>query len=293
LTNKKNILVTGANGQLGMELRAIAPSYSQYNFLFTGKEELPIEDVEAVKKYFAQQPIAFCINCAGYTAVDKAETEKEKALLVNGTAVGELAAVCKANKTQLIHISTDYVFNGEACTPYKETDPTSPINIYGESKLKGEELALQNDPSSIIIRTSWLYSSYGNNFVKTMLRLMKERDSIKVVSDQFGCPTYAADLAETILVLIEKRATVDGQHPILHYANNGKASWYEFALAIKELSGSNCTIDPITTSEYPTVAKRPQYSVLDTRKIRQVLNISVPTWQASLEKCIRKMGSGE
>ena len=293
VTNKKNILVTGANGQLGMELQAIAPLHPQYNFLFTTREKLPIENIDAVKEFFSKQQLDFCINCAACTAVDKAETEKENAFLINGTAVGELASVCKTNHTQLIHISTDYVFDGEACTPYKETDPTSPLSVYGESKLKGEHLAFQNDPSTIIIRTSWLYSSYGNNFVKTMLRLMKEREIINVVSDQFGSPTYAADLAEAIMMLIEKCSMSNVQCSILNYANTGKISWYDFALAIKELSGSSCSVNPISTSEYPTAAKRPQYSVFDTRTIRKILNITIPDWKVSLEKCLSNLKNGE
>ena len=298
MTNKKNILVTGANGQLGMEFQTIAPLHPQYNFLFSTREELSIESADALKKYFAEQSIDFCINCAAYTAVDKAETEKEKALLINGIAVGELASVCKTNNTQLIHISTDYVFKGDANTPYKETDPTDPVNAYGASKLKGEELAIQNDPAAIIIRTSWLYSSYGNNFVKTMRRLMKERENINVVNDQYGCPTYAADLAGAIITMIEQLTTGNGQwamdnkqSTIFNYCNAGITNWYEFALAINELSGSNCTINPISTSAYPTAAKRPQYSVLDAGKIRQIFDISIPHWKISLEKCIKKMGS--
>ncbi len=291
-------MVIGANGQLGMELQAIAPSYPQYNFFFPTKEILPIENTEVVRRYFQQQQIDLCINCAAFTAVDKAETEKEKAFLVNGIAVGELATICKTSNTQLIHISTDYVYAGDSNMPYKETDPTNPINSYGESKLKGEQLALQNDPSAIIIRTSWLYSSYGNNFVKTMLRLMKERDSINVVNDQYGCPTYAANLANAILVMIDQLAIGNGQwaneQPLLfNYCNSGTTTWFEFALAIKELSISNCNVNPILTSEYPTAAKRPQYSVLDTSKIQQIFDISIPAWRSSLEKCIEKLMNGE
>jgi len=293
VTNKKNILVTGANGQLGMELRAIASSYAQYHFLFSTKEELPIENTDAIKKYFSQQPIDLCINCAAYTAVDKAETEKEKAFLINGAAVGELAAVCKTNNTRLIHISTDYVFSGGSNIPYKETDQPNPASVYGESKLKGEELALQNDPSAIIIRTSWLYSSYGNNFVKTMLRLMKEKDSINVVNDQYGCSTYAADLAEAIMVVAEKCSMNNDQCSIFNYANSGTTTWFEFALAIKEISGSDCIVNPIPTSGYPTAAKRPQYSVLDTSKIKETFHINILQWKVSLGKCIKKMGNSQ
>mgnify|MGYP000727043270 CR=1 FL=1 len=208
MATAKTILVTGANGQLGKEFRIIAAAYTDYNFLFTDKEQLPIANIEIIKSYFASQSINFCINCAAYTAVDKAETEKETAFAINATAVGNLATICKEFSTQLIHISTDYVFDGVGKQPYKETDATSPLNIYGQSKLKGEELALQNNPSAIIIRTSWVYSSFGNNFVKTMLRLMKERESINVVNDQFGSPTYAADLANAIMQIVKSKSKI-------------------------------------------------------------------------------------
>ena len=296
VTNKKNILVTGANGQLGMELRSIAQLYPGYHFIFSAKDQLPIENVDAINRFFDQQPIDFCINCAAYTAVDKAETEKEKAFLVNGTAVGELATACKIHNIQLIHISTDYVFRGDANKAYLETDPTDPVNSYGESKLKGEQLALQNDASTIIIRTSWLYSSFGNNFVKTILHLMREKDRIKVVNDQYGCPTYAADLAGAIMLIVEKLAVGNGksalptvQPLIYNYSNAGVTNWYEFALAIKELSGSQCLIEPVPTSEYPTAAKRPQYSVLDTIKIRDQFQVSVAEWTVSLKKCLSRL----
>ena len=281
----KTILVTGANGQLGKEFRALAIQYPQYNFLFTGKEELPVNDNEAVKKYFTNHQINFCINCAAYTAVDKAETEKEKAFSINADAIADLAFVCKTFNVQLIHISTDYVFDGTAQQPYTETDATNPVSIYGQSKLKGEELALQNNPSVIIIRTSWVYSSYGNNFVKTMLRLMKEKDSINVVNDQLGCPTYAADLAMAIMQKIKSKKSKENPG-IYHYTNAGITNWYEFAVAIKNITGSNCTVNPIPTTQYPTAAKRPAYSVLDTTKIKEAFNIIIPDWKDSLQHCL-------
>ena len=288
MTNKKNILVTGANGQLGNELRALSASYPAYHFLFVTKEELPVTEADEVRKYFKRHTVHVCINCAAYTAVDKAETEKEKAFLVNATAAGNLASTCAQFNTQLIHISTDYVFDGTLQQPYQESDPTCPINTYGASKLKGEELALQNDPTVIIIRTSWVYSSFGNNFVKTMLRLMKEKDRIDVVNDQWGCPTYAADLAEAIMVIVEKWTMGNRQRAnnIFNYTNRGIITWYEFAFAIKELTGSNCFISPIPTSQYPTAAKRPPYSVLDISKIQQQFNINIPDWKERLQKCL-------
>lgn len=284
--NLQTIVVTGANGQLGNELKAIAPQFGEYRFLFVTKEELAIEDIDAVKKYFSTNTPAYCINCAAYTAVDKAETEKNKVFLINAEAVGNLATACKQHNVQLIHISTDYVFDGTAKQPYKETDDTCPINTYGKSKLKGEELALLNDPSTIIIRTSWVYSSFKSNFVKTMLRLMKEKDSINVVNDQYGSPTYAADIATAIMKIISsgKSREMPG---IYNYTNAGITNWYEFALAIKELSGSNCIVNPVTTAQYPTAAKRPLYSALDTKKIRDCFDIVIPQWKDSLEHCLK------
>lgn len=284
--NLQTIVVTGANGQLGNELKAIAPQFGEYRFLFVTKEELAIEDIDAVKKYFSTNTPAYCINCAAYTAVDKAETEKNKAFLINAEAVGNLVTVCKQHDVQVIHISTDYVFDGTAKQPHKETDDTCPINTYGKSKLKGEELALQNDPSTIIIRTSWVYSSFKSNFVKTMLRLMKEKDSINVVNDQYGSPTYAADIATAIMKIISsgKSREMPG---IYNYTNAGITNWYEFALAIKELSGSNCIVNPVTTAQYSTAAKRPLYSALDTKKIRDCFDIVIPQWKDSLEHCLK------
>ncbi len=290
---EKKILVTGANGQLGKEFRALAASYPQYLFLFAGRNELSIENFDLVNKYFANHTIHFCINCAAYTAVDKAETEKESAFLINAAAVGNLAAVCKQFNVQLVHISTDYVFDGTAQHPYQETDTTDPVSVYGKSKLQGEELALQNNPSAIIIRTSWVFSSFGNNFVKTMLRLMKERESINVVDDQLGCPTYANDLAVCIMEIIEKCSIINVQYntehsrrAIFNFCNDGAISWYQFALAIKELSGSTCLVNPIPSSQYPTPAKRPQYSALATSKIKEIFAITIPRWKESLKKCL-------
>ncbi len=278
-------MVTGANGQMGNELQVLAAGFADYRFLFVTKEDLNIADASASDKYFSEHAIDFCINCAAYTAVDKAETEQENAFVINATAVATLATVCKKNNTQLIHISTDYVFDGTASQPYKETDKTNPVNVYGKSKLQGEELAMQNAPSTIIIRTAWLYSSFKANFVKTMLRLMKEKESINVVSDQFGCPTYAADLAAAIMQIIVSGKSKE--YPgIYHYTNAGITNWFEFALAIKKLSGSNCIINPITSAEYPTEAKRPAYSVLDTSKIKETFGLIIPEWENSLQKCL-------
>ena len=280
------ILVTGSNGQLGSELQVLAATFPAYNFLFVSRNELAIDDFDAVKKYFNTHSIQYCINCAAYTAVDKAETEKEKAFLINADAVGNLAEVCKQHNAAFIYISTDYVFDGTAIEPIKEDQPVNPIGVYGASKLKGEQLALENNPDTIIIRTSWVYSSFGNNFVKTMLRLMKEKESINVVSDQQGCPTYAADLASAIMQIVGKYSMLNTQYSIFNYSNSGSINWFEFAVVIKELTGSKCTVNPIPTSQYPTPAKRPQYSVLDTSKIQQTFGINISEWKNSLEKCL-------
>jgi dTDP-4-dehydrorhamnose reductase len=280
------ILVTGANGQLGNELQAIAPQFPYCQFLFVTKEELNIGNFNDPIKYFAGHSIDYCINCAAYTAVDKAESEKETAFLINADAVAVLAKICGKNNTQLIHISTDYVFDGTSKQPYKETDKTCPVSVYGQSKLQGEELAVKHSPSTIIIRTAWLYSSFKNNFVKTMLRLMKEKEAINVVSDQFGCPTYCADLALAIMQVIESGKSKENPG-IYHYTNAGITNWHEFAVAIKNLSGSSCTVNAITTAQYPTATKRPAYSVLDTTKIAATFGVSSPNWEDSLEKCLK------
>ena len=284
-----NILVTGANGQLGSEIRNLAKLFPQYHFLFTTKEELAIENEAAVNTFFEKNQIHYCINCAAYTAVDKAESEKEKSFLINADAVGYLASVCNAHQARFIHISTDYVYDGTKEIALKETDAVAPLNVYGWSKLRGEELALNKNPSSIIIRTSWVYSSYGNNFVKTMLRLFKEKDAINVVSDQFGSPTYAADLAQVIMNFIDQLEKGNNLSGIFNYSNEGVINWYQFALAIKEISNSNCQVNPIPASAYKTPAARPAYSVLDTTRIKASANIDIPFWKDSLRKCLKEL----
>jgi dTDP-4-dehydrorhamnose reductase len=287
---KTTILITGANGQLGSELRELESKYSQYRFVFLSRQELSIADVESVNRAFSLHNPQWCINCAAYTAVDKAETEHEQAMSINGIAPGVLAAACKNFNTRFIHISTDYVFDGTSAEPYKEDASTAPINAYGHTKLRGEQLALNTNPDSIILRTSWVYSFFGNNFVKTMMRLMKERESINVVNDQVGSPTYAADLAEAIMHIIQ-HPDAENIKGIFNYSNEGQISWYEFALAIKELTGSSCKVSPIPSSQYPTPAKRPQYSLLDKTKIRTAVNMSIPHWKDSLKVCISKLAN--
>jgi dTDP-4-dehydrorhamnose reductase len=288
MSNIKTILVTGANGQLGNEFGAIAKNHLNYRFLFVGKDDLPIDDYIAVENFFQNNTIDYCINCAAYTAVDKAETDIEKAFAVNATGVSNLATQCEYYKTQLIHVSTDYVFDGTATSPIQTNEQTNPIGVYGQSKLKGEQLALQINPSCVIIRTSWVYSSFGNNFVKTMIRLMNEKESINVVNDQIGRPTYARDLADGIMKIVEKYSTLNNQYSIFNFSNSGNAiSWYNFACAIKEKIRSKCIVNPIPTSAYPTPAKRPAYSVLDTKKIEGLQEMEIPNWEDALERCLK------
>jgi dTDP-4-dehydrorhamnose reductase len=280
---KPLVLVTGQNGQLGNELKLLAGEYNQFDYIFTDVMELDIADAIKVTHFFTEHKPSFCINAAAYTAVDKAETEKEITLKINADAVGNLAENCARLNARLVHVSTDYVFDGTANSPYTEDHPVSPVNFYGESKLRGEEIAIAKLPSSVIIRTSWVYSYFGNNFVKTMLRLMKDRESINVINDQFGSPTYARDLGEAILKMISRENVAPG---IYHFSNEGVISWFDFAVAIRDLSGMKCDVKPIDTSGYPTPAKRPAYSVMSKEKIK-ALGIELKYWKDSLEQCIR------
>ncbi|HTR31562.1 MAG TPA: dTDP-4-dehydrorhamnose reductase [Puia sp.] len=282
------IFVTGSNGQLGRELRVLAPDYPRYDFFFFDRATLPIEDPDAAHAFLTREKPQWLINCAAYTAVDKAESEKETAFEINGDAPGYLAAACHKTGAHLIHVSTDYVFDGTSATPLKETDPTCPINAYGASKLEGERQAFLNHPEgTIVIRTSWVYSEFGNNFVKTMIRLMKERSAINVVDDQIGSPTYAADLASTILHIIDFPAFAPG---LFHYSNEGRISWFDFAIAIRDAIGSSCTVNPIPTTQYPTPARRPNFSLLDKTRIRETYNLTIPDWHPRLLACLRRLG---
>jgi len=291
MNSKPKILVTGGNGQLGQELQQLSSGYSEFEFLFLTREDMPIDQFELVRNFFDTLKPAYCINCAAYTAVDKAESEKDLAYQINGEAVGVLAAVCKIHSTKFIHISTDYVFNGEGTYPYTENFPTDPINVYGASKLEGEKQATQLNPGSIVIRTSWVYSSFGKNFVKTMMRLMNEKDEVKVINDQIGSPTYAADLAEVILkVVADVHLQISAWKPGLYnFTNEGIISWYDFAVEIKKIVDSPCEVKPIPTSAYPTPAKRPAYSVLDKTKIQETFGIQLKDWKKSLAICIKKV----
>lgn len=284
-----SILVTGASGQLGSELKDLSKSFPDFKFIFAGKQELSIINKDAIQKFFDTHKIDFCINCAAYTAVDKAESEKETAYLVNDTAVGHLAAICSSHKTKLIHISTDYVYDGSEKQPLKESDKTGPLNEYGKSKLRGEESALSKNPETLIIRTSWVYSYYGHNFVKTMIRLLKEKKELNVVNDQIGSPTNAADLAFVIMQIIKLHLEGKKIKGILNYSNTGETSWFQFAQFIKEQTGSQCEIHPVTTAQYATPATRPEYSVLDTTLIKSLTGIKIPFWKDSASACIHRL----
>ena len=290
MVQRQTILITGANGQSGSEFKRLAASYPAYKFIFSAKEEFNITDRDSVKNFFHLSPPSFCINCAAYTAVDKAETEIDEAYLVNSTAVEILATVCKEYNTGFIHISTDYVFDGTASVPYTEETKTNPVSVYGKSKLEGEKKVIAANPDSIIIRTAWVYSQFGRNFVKTMLRLMSEKPEINVVNDQVGSTTYAADLAEVIMEIIFSGNWVPG---IFHFTNQGIISWFDFASAINELTFSACKINPIDTSQYPTPARRPAYSVLDSGKISATYNIRLRGWKESLERCLTRIKDQE
>jgi len=283
-----NILVTGSNGQVGSELQALSKNY-EYNFFFTDRDTLDIRDKEAIKNFTQENSINVIINTAAYTAVDRAEENKESADSVNHLATKYLAEIAKEQKSKLIHISTDYVFNGENFQPYTEDDTTNPSGVYGATKLEGEKAMQEINPKdSIIIRTSWVYSSFGANFVKTMLRLGKERDSLGVIYDQVGSPTYARDLAKAILDIIPN--IKNEKVAIYNYSNEGVLSWYDFSKEIMKMAKIDCQINPIETKEYPTPAKRPHYSLLNKSKIKEEFGITIPYWKDSLDECLTTLG---
>ncbi len=283
------ILVTGANGQLGSEIRAMSVLYPHYAFTFTDREALDLGNLCKIEDFFETETFEAIINCAAYTAVDKAESESELADTINHRFVSMLAKIAKAKNIALIHISTDYVFDGQHHRPYIESDPTVPTGVYGRTKLDGENAILSAAPqNTIIIRTSWVYSSFGNNFVKTMLRLGKERDTLGVIFDQVGTPTYARDLAQAILEILPQ---INNESPeIYHYSNEGVASWYDFAKAVFELSGVTCQVKAITSDKYPTPATRPHYSLLNKTKIKSNFGITIPYWRDSLRECLKELG---
>lgn len=279
------ILVTGGNGQLATCIKNESEQ-TIHTFIFRDRDALDISDAKAVNVFFEKENLDFCVNCAGYTAVDKAEAEPRRAQLVNVDGAQNLAKACHDNGVKLIHISTDFVFDGRKKTPYDEQDETNPLGVYGHTKLAGEKAISKNLKAHIILRTSWLYSEHGDNFMKQMLRLCKEKKTLRVVCDQIGTPTYAGDLAQFVIALINKNTDKYGCY---HYSNIGVATWYDFALAIFEYANVPCNPIPINTSEYPTAAKRPKFSVFDKTKVKAVFEIQISDWRDSLKKCLLRL----
>jgi dTDP-4-dehydrorhamnose reductase len=285
-----NIAVTGCHGQLGNEMQKIAAANALHQWFFSDIDSLDITDPIAVERYFSEHRIDCCINCAAYTAVDRAEDDVEMAEKVNVHASKVLAETCHSQNALLIHVSTDYVFDGKGTQPYRETDPTGPTSVYGKTKLAGEQAIKDSGCHYCIVRTAWLYSATGKNFVKTMLSLAETHDEINVVCDQHGSPTFAGDLAQGIMALVSHY----GKRPVkevFHFTNDGITSWDVFAKAIFELGGKSCKVNSITTDQYPTRATRPAYSALDTTKIKETLGIRIPFWKDSLERCIKELNS--
>lgn len=281
-----NILVTGANGQLGNEMQVLARENLQHTYFFTDVQELDICDEQAVYAYVSGHKIDIIVNCAAYTAVDKAEDNVELCDKLNNIAPGYLARAAQANGAAMIQVSTDYVFDGTAHIPYTEEEPTCPASVYGSTKLAGEQNVMDHCEKAMVIRTAWLYSIYGNNFVKTMIRLGQERDSLGVIFDQIGTPTYANDLAQAIFAAINK-GVVRG---IYHFSDEGVCSWYDFTIAIHRLAGiASCKVKPLHTADYPAKAPRPHYSVLDKTKIKDTFGIEIPHWEESLKRCINQL----
>ena len=287
-----HILITGAYGQVGQEFQYLAHQYPDFQFTFKGSKDLDITSEKAVFKIFENQ-FDYCINCAAYTAVDKAESNSELAKLVNETGAKNLASACLNHQVKLIHLSTDYVYHNHQNTPFKETDETNPQGVYAATKLAGDLIIQQILPQATIIRTSWVYSSFGYNFVKTMLRLGKERESLNVVFDQIGTPTYACDLAKAILTIINKVENGSVKENMLfgiyHYSNEGVTSWYDFAKAIFRIENISCKVTPIETKEYSTPAKRPPFSLLNKAKIKSAFDLEIPHWEESLSICLKEI----
>lgn len=283
-----NILVTGCHGQLGSEIRQLAEDLDEdeFRFFYTDIQELDITNREAIYRYIEQNSIGVVVNCAAFTAVDKAESEPERCDLINHVAPGYLAEALASVGGGMIQVSTDYVFDGTACRPYQEEDLTNPQTVYGRTKLEGEESVIRTCPGSMVIRTAWLYSTFGNNFVKTMIRLGRERKELGVVFDQLGSPTYARDLARMILLVVQK----DIVPGVYHFTNEGVCSWYDFTRAIHRLEGiSDCQVRPIRSEDYPVPAKRPHFSVLDKSKIKKTYHVEIPWWEDSLKECIKEL----
>jgi dTDP-4-dehydrorhamnose reductase len=284
----KKIVVSGANGQLGSELRELSVYYPNYEWFFADRTQLSLDNLVGLEAQLQLLKPDILFNCAAYTAVDKAEKEQDLANTINHLAVAALAKYAHANDVSFIHVSTDYVFDGSQDKPLLEDEPTAPINVYGHTKLAGEKAAMYHNPDTIIIRTSWVYSEFGNNFVKTMMRLMAESEQISVVDDQFGSPTYAADLADVMMKVVEFPTWKPG---VYHYSNEGRVSWFEFAKAIQLIGGFECQINGIATLNYPTPAARPSFSLLNKSKIKSTFNIEIPNYVTSLQKCMSKLRS--
>lgn len=286
----QKILITGANGQMGSTLAALAEQFSDFDFIFHDKDGLDICDLPALEHWFAQNPVHYCINCAAYTAVDKAESDRELAYAINVEGTANLGKACAKRNIPLVHFSTDYVYHSPQNRPYKETDPTEPKSVYAATKLEGEQQLLEIHPRSIVIRTSWVYSNFGHNFVKTMLRLGQERDQLAVVSDQIGTPTFTVDIAIAIMQILnnlsKRELTIDQISGVYNFSNEGVCSWYDFALAIFEISGMECEVKPILTEEYPTPASRPPFSVLDKSKFTTAFKLEIPHWRDALGRML-------
>lgn len=285
------ILVTGANGQLGWELGQLVNSYPAFKFVFVDRSQLDLAFPDTFEKMIHAIKPDCIVNTAAYTAVDKSETEKELAYTVNATAVQELARISKVLAIPFITYSTDYVFDGEANQPYQSSTKMDPVNYYGSTKAAGETLAMEANEHTIVIRTSWVFSSHGNNFVKTMMRLMKERESLNIVADQKGRPTYAKDLAIATMKMIEALHAGKTMNGVYHYANTGETTWFDFAAKIKAIAGLTCALNPIETKDFPTPAKRPAYSVLGTSRIEEALSLSIPHWEDALANCMKEINA--
>lgn len=288
---EKNVLVTGADGQLGREMKALTGRLNlPFRFLYTDANELDITDRQQIVSYVNDYQIQYIVNCAAYTAVDKAEEDVEKAYVVNAAAVENIARVAGQYGVKVIHLSTDFVFDGKSSVPYTEKMTADPLSVYGQSKLKGEEALQEHAGEWIILRTSWLYSEFGSNFVKTMMRLMNEREQLSIVADQRGTPTYAADLAEMILHMLQHAEENEWKSGIYHFSNRGETTWFGFAQEIKKLAGlERCELIPIKTEEFNSVAARPAYSVMDLSKICHTFSVVIPSWEEALGKCIRRI----
>jgi len=280
----KTILITGSKGQLGNEMQQIAVHYPQFNFIYTDVDELDICDKTALDDFVKANSVNFIVNCAAYTAVDKAEDDVALCYKINSDAVRNIGEVAALNGIKVVHVSTDYVFDGTNYIPYKEDQEVSPATVYGKSKLAGEQALIESCNEAVIIRTAWLYSSFGNNFVKTMMKLGTERDSLNVVFDQVGSPTYATDLAEAIMKVVSSENFVAG---IYHFSDEGVCSWYDFTKTIHKIAGITCNVQPIESKDFPARTPRPHYSVLNKAKIKSIYGITIPHWEESLEKCIQ------